>query len=167
MKRTSALSLVVAALLGGGFGFLIDHALTMSGRATFTPAVGLPILLVLLGALCVALAWPVRRSQRSATAPRVDPFRAVRIAILAKASSIVGAASGGAAAGMLLYVSTRPVAPALGSVTTIVAAVGAGAVLVVAALVAEHFCSLPPDDGAKDHDERQPDDAGPGAATGH
>lgn len=157
MTRTSPLALIVAAVLGGGVGFLVDHLLTLSGRPTFSPAVGLPIFLVLLGAITLALAWPVRRSVRSADAPRVDPFRAVRIAMLAKASSLVGAAVLGAGVGLVLYVSTRPVSPGLGSMATTIATIAAGAVLVVAALVAEHFCSLP-----KDPDERDRDDAEPG-----
>lgn len=162
MKRTSPLGLLVAAVLGGGTGFLVNHLLTLSGRPTFSLAWGLPILFALLGAVCLALAWPVRRSVRTPPAgrpraPRVDPFRAVRIAMLAKASSLVGAAFGGAAGGLLLYVSTRPVSPALGSMATTIATIAAGAVLVAAALVAEHFCSLP-----KDPDEREPDDAEPG-----
>lgn len=166
MTRTSPLTLIVAAVLGAGVGFLVDHVLTLGGRATFTPAVGLPILLVLLGALCVSLAWPIRRSLKRADAPPVDPFRAVRIAMLAKASSIVGAAVGGVAAGLLLYVATRPVTPPLGSLATTIATIAAGAVLVAAALVAEQFCSLPPDSGAEDLDDRQPDDAEPGAEPG-
>jgi drug/metabolite transporter (DMT)-like permease len=156
MTRTSPLALIVATVLGGGAGFLVNHLLTLGGRATFSPAVGLPILLALLGAVCLALAWPVRRSVRTPGAPRVDPFRAVRIAILAKASSLVGAVFLGLAGGLLLYVSTRPVSPALGSMSTTIATIAAGAALVIAALVAEHFCSLP-----KDPDEREPDDAGP------
>jgi len=166
VTRTSPLALIVAAVLGGGAGFLVDHMLTMGGRATFTPAAGLPILLALLGALCIALAWPVRRSVRRSDAPRVDPFRAVRIAMLAKAASLVGAAVGGVAAGLLLYVATRPVTPPLGSLATTIATIAAGVVLVVAALIAEQFCSLPPDAGAKDPDDREPDDAEPGAARG-
>lgn len=155
MKRTSVAALAVAAVLGGGAGFLLDHLLTASGRPTFTPAVMLPILMVLLGAACLALAWPVRRSLRDPEAPRVDPFRALRVAMLAKASSLVGAAVGAAGIGLLVFVFTRPVTPPLGSVTTIIATVAAGAVLVAAALVAEHFCTLP-----KDPDEPAPDEPG-------
>ena len=42
---------VLAALIGVAAGFLLDHALTVSGRPTFVPAVSLPIMLVLLGAI--------------------------------------------------------------------------------------------------------------------
>ncbi|MGV9768767.1 DUF3180 domain-containing protein [Microbacterium sp. NPDC003461] len=162
MKRTGPVSLLIAALLGGGAAFLIDHLLTASGRATFTPAVSLPILLVLLGAACVALAWPIRRSLLDPKAPRVDPFRAVRIAMLARASSIVGAALGGAGLGFVAYLATRPVSPGIGSMGTIIATAVAGAVLVTAALIAEHWCTLP-----KDPDDREPDDPGAGAPAAH
>jgi hypothetical protein len=158
MRRTNAVTLLVAALLGGGAGFLLDHVLTASGRATFAPSLMLPVLLVLLGALVLALAWPVRRSVRDPEAPRVDPFRALRVAVLAKASSIVGAVVGAAALGLLLYGATRPVAPALGSVGTTIACAIAGALLVAAALLAEHLCTLP-----KDPDERDPDEPAAGA----
>ncbi|OCG76115.1 DUF3180 family protein [Microbacterium sediminis] len=162
MKRTSPLALVVAALLGGVVAFAADHLLTRSGGATFTPAVTLPILLVLLGAACLALAWPIRRAVSDPNAPRVDPFRSLRVAVLSKASSIVGAALGGAGLGLLAYLATRPVTPGIGSMGTIIATAAAGAVLMVAALVAEHWCTLP-----KDPDDREPDDPGAGAPAAH
>lgn len=162
MTRTSPLALVVAALLGGVVAFAADHLLTRSGGATFTPAVTLPILLVLLGAACLALAWPIRRAVRDPNAPRVDPFRSLRVAVLSKASSIVGAALGGAGLGLLAYLATRPVIPGIGSMGTIIATAAAGAVLMVAALVAEHWCTLP-----KDPDDREPDDPGAGAPAAH
>lgn len=158
MKRTSPLALVVAAVLGGAVAFLADHLLTLSGRATFTPAVSLPILLVLLGAGCIAVALPIRRSVRDTHAPRVDPFRALRVAMLAKASSILGAAIGGAGVGLIVFLLSRPVAPALGSMGTIIATAVAGAALMAAALIAEHLCTLP-----KDPDDREPDEPGAGA----
>ncbi len=92
MKRTGAGILIVTAALGVAVGFLLDQVLTSTGRPTFTPAVTLPILLLLLGLLSVALAIPIRRATQSTTASAVNPFRALRIAMLAKASSIVGAA---------------------------------------------------------------------------
>ncbi|HWI31104.1 MAG TPA: DUF3180 domain-containing protein [Microbacterium sp.] len=146
MKRTGAGILALAALLGAVAGFLVDHALTVSGRPTFSPAVSLPIMLLLLAAVSLGLAWPIRRAIRGKTRARVNPFRALRIAILAKASSIVGAAVGGFALGLGAYLLTRPIDPPLGSSGTIIATAACGAVLVVAALVAEHFCTLPKDD---------------------
>ncbi|HAS32054.1 MAG TPA: DUF3180 domain-containing protein, partial [Microbacterium sp.] len=83
MRRTGAGVLLVCAVLGVGAGFLVDQVLTASGRPTFTPAVMLPILLVLLGGAVVALAVPVRRATRG-TGASPNPFQALRIAMLAK-----------------------------------------------------------------------------------
>jgi hypothetical protein len=151
MKRTGAGILVVTAALGVLAGFLLDQVLTATGRPTFTPAVTLPILLVLLGAVVVVLARPIRRATRSTTPAAVNPFRAVRIAMLAKASSIVGAFMTGVAIGLLVFLLTRPVTPSLGSMGTIIATAVCGAILVTAALVAEHMCII-----RKDDDDEQP-----------
>jgi hypothetical protein len=158
VKRTGAGILIVSALLGIGAGFLLDQVLTSAGRATFTPAVTLPILLILLGGVVVALAIPIRRATRGTAPAAVNPFRAVRIAMLAKASSIVGAVVGGIALGLILFLVTRPVTPSLGSLGTTIATAVCGALLVTAGLVAEHLCTI-----RKDDDEQQP---GPGEHPG-
>lgn len=157
MRRTGAGVLVVAAALGVAAGFLLDQVLTAAGRPTFTPAVTLPILLLLLGAVIIALAVPIRRATRGRSAPAVNPFRAVRVAMLAKASSILGAAIGGLGIGLLVFLATRPVTPSLGSMATVIATAVCGALLVVAALVAEHLCTI-----RKDDDDEQPGGDDPG-----
>jgi hypothetical protein len=154
--------LVVAAVIGIGVGFLIDQVLTATGRPTFTPAVTLPILLVLLGAVVVALAVPIRRAIHGKSGQPVNPFRAVRIAMLAKASSIVGAAVGGIGVGLALFLVTRPVTPSLGSMGTILATAAAGALLIGAGLVAEHLCII-----RKDDDDEQPGGEDPGLEAHH
>ncbi|MDR6866565.1 hypothetical protein J2Y69_001158 [Microbacterium resistens] len=178
MRRTSVIVLLIVALAGAGAGFLLDHALTISGRATFTPIVGLPILLVLLGAGVLILAWPIRRSmqQRGNGADRrrrVDPFRAFRVAILARASSLLGAVVAGFAAGLAVYLLTRPIAPPVGSMAAVIATLGGALALVAAALIAEHFCALPKDGGPHDTEGPQgslgmedDDDEHPAAAAG-
>lgn len=160
MKRTSPAVLAIAGILGVGVGFVVNQLLTASGNPTFTPLVTLPVLLVLLGGLVLVLAIPIRRSTRGRGAAPVDPFRAVRVAVLAKAASIVGAATGGIALGLLLFLGTRPVVPSVGSTGAIIATVVAGAVLMAAALVAEGFCTI-----GKDDDDDQPGAGEPGGDT--
>ncbi|WP_194421486.1 DUF3180 domain-containing protein [Microbacterium abyssi] len=159
MKRTSALALILLALAGGGIGYLIDHLLTVGGRATFSPSGFLPLLLLVLAASVITLAWPVRRSVRGPSRARIDPFRAMRVATLARASSLLGAIMTGFGSGLLAFLLSRPVAPQVGSVVAMAALVASSLALVVAALVAEQFCTLP-----KDPDDRQPDD--PAGADG-
>jgi len=146
VKRTGAGILAIALIVGVVCGFVLDTVLTAMGRPTFSPAASLPTVLVLLGAVIVALAIPVFRASRGRGAHRVDPFRAVRIAMLAKASSLVGAASLGFALGLLAFLLTRPVTPSIGSMATIIATLVCGVVLVVAGLVAEQLCTIRKDD---------------------
>lgn len=152
MKRTSPLTLILAVAIGIAVGFLVDQLMTSAGRPTFSPAVMLPILLILLGAADIALALPIRRATRGVVKTPVNPFRALRIAMLAKASSILGAAIGGFALGLMLFLSTRPVTPSVGSWGAIIATAVCGGILVAAGLVAEHMCTIRKDD----HDDEQP-----------
>ena len=160
MRRTSAGVLVLLALLGGGVGFLLDHLLTASGRATFTPSLLLPVLLLLIAAASLGVAWPVRRSVRSGI--RIDPFRALRAATLARASSLLGAIMAGFGAGLLVFLLSRPIDPPVGSTVAMLALIGSAIVLVIAALIAEQFCTLP-----KDPDDSEPRDRAPEPGGGH
>jgi hypothetical protein len=160
MRRTSAGVLVLLALLGGGVGFLLDHLLTTGGRATFTPSLLLPVLLLLIAAAALGVAWPVRNSVRSGI--RIDPFRALRAATLARASSLLGAIIAGFGAGLLAFLLSRPIDPPVGSTVAMLALIGSAIVLVIAALVAEQFCTLP-----KDPDDSEPRDRAPESGGGH
>jgi hypothetical protein len=162
VKRTGPGILIAATVVSGIVGFVLDGALSASGRPTFAPAVTLPILLVLLGVLVVALAVPIARATRGRTQAPVNPFRAVRIAVLAKASSIVGAVVGGFAAGLLAFLLTRPVTPSVGSMGAIIATAVCGGVLVAAGLVAEQLCTI-----RKDDDDEQPGGDSPGLGAAH
>lgn len=162
MKRTSALVLLTAAVVGVVVGFLIDQVLTAMGQPTFTPSLMLPVLLVLLGAITVALAVPIRRATTGSAQRRVDPFRAVRVAMLARASSMVGAFVAGVGLGLTLFLVSRPVSPSLGSVSAVLAAAAGAIVLVIAALVAEHLCTI-----RKDDDDEQPGTPDPGFGLSH
>ncbi|MFG6402223.1 MULTISPECIES: DUF3180 domain-containing protein [unclassified Microbacterium] len=162
MKRTGPGVLILAAVLGAVVGFVIDSALVAMGRPTFAPAVTLPILLVMVGAVCVVLAVPIARATRGRGSAPVNPFRAVRIAMLAKASSIVGATFGGFAAGLLGYLLTRPVTPSVGSMSATIATVVCGAILVAAGLVAEQLCTI-----RKDDDDESPGGDPPGIDASH
>lgn len=161
MTRTSPGILVLAFVAGVAAGFLVDQLLTGAGSATFTPTVALPVFLVALGVVVVSLAIPVRRSTRINGA-RVNPFWALRVAVLAKASSIVGALFGGFGAGLALFVFTRPVTPSLGSTGAVIATAVGGLVLVAAALVAENLCTI-----RKDDDDEHPGPAEPGLDPHH
>jgi hypothetical protein len=146
VRRTGPGVLLIAAVIGLVVGFGVDQLLVASGRPTFTPMITLPVVLVGLGVIVLALAIPLYRATRGHSKAPVNPFRAVRIAMLAKASSIVGAALGGAGLGLLLYVLSRPTEHDPAVVTMLVATAVCGALLIVAGLIAEHLCTIRKDD---------------------
>ncbi|QAY60016.1 DUF3180 domain-containing protein [Microbacterium protaetiae] len=167
MKRTGPASLIVAAVLGGGAGYLFDQLRTSAGRPTFTPQLSLPVLLLVLGAIVILLAVPIYRASHGHTSTPLNPFHAVRIAMLAKASSLVGAAFGGVAVGLILFLLTRPAEPSVGSLSALIGTAVSAVLLLVAGLVAEHLCTIRKDDddkhtgaGAPGADDSRPDDAG-------
>ncbi|WP_372966738.1 DUF3180 domain-containing protein [Microbacterium sp.] len=151
MKRTSVGVLIVLAVFAGAGGFVLDHMLTAMGRTTFTPSLLLPVLLLLIGAASLGVAWPVRSSVRDGV--RIDPFRATRAVTLARASSLLGAIMAGFGAGLFAFLLSRPIDPPVGSTVAMLALIGSAIVLVIAALVAEQFCTLP-----KDPDDSEPTD---------
>ncbi|WP_394279762.1 DUF3180 domain-containing protein [Microbacterium sp.] len=161
MSRTNPLVLICVAVLAGGAGFLLDQLLTRSGGPTFTPSPVLAVLLAVLAVGVVAAAIPVRRAA-TGSGQRIDPFVALRVAMLAKASSLVGAVVTGFAAGLLLFVVTRPVSPSLGSTGAVIAALLSGLVLVAGALIAEYLCTI-----RKDDDDDQPGPEEPGFGLSH
>lgn len=158
MRRTSATPLTVLAAVGVVFGFLLEVASVSAGRASIIPPSTFTISLVAVAVVLIALSWPIRRSTTGRASRRIDPFRAMRVAALAKASSHAGSLVVGATVGILLFLLTRPILPALGSLWLVIASIVGSVALVVAALVAEWFCTVPKDDD---------DDAAPGGAPSH
>ena len=150
MKRTRPTSLIGLGVLGLVVGFLGEFAAASSGLAVFVPPLTLPITLVAVAIIVVAFAVPIRRAVRGRSSRRIDPFQATRIVVLAKACGLSGALLTGAGLGILLFIFTRDVLPASNAVLLTALGTAGAVVLLVAGLVAEFFCTLPPDD--KDDD---------------
>jgi len=147
VNRTRPLPMLVAVLVGMLALYAMNIVLAMRGVAVLVPPVSLAVALALIAILLIALAWPVRRAAQGER--RIDPFFATRVVVLAKASALAGALLAGAAAGILIYLLSRVVVP-LGSSLTAGATLVAAVALAVAALVAEHWCALPPDEPTED-----------------
>ena len=146
MTRTKPLHLVVLAAAAVVLTWLLQIALAAMGRAVLIPPYTLGVALLLIGVIIVAMAWPVRRVARGVKGARVDPFYATRVVVLAKASSLGGALLTGAGIGILGYLLTRSVLPAVGSITMAAVAAGGAVLLLAAGLIAEYMCTIPPDD---------------------
>ena len=150
MTRTTPASLVLLAVLGGAVMWFIETALATSGRAVVLPPITLGVALLLIGVIIVAMALPVRRVSRGVAHARVDPFYATRVLMLAKASSLGGALLGGGGLGIVGYLLSRSLVASPNAVTMSVVTAAGALLLLVAGLVAEHMCSIPPDDEKRD-----------------
>lgn len=112
---------------------------------------------LLIAAVVGSMGWAVRQYQRGRR-PTLDPVRAARTAVLAKAACYTGALLTGWYGGQALshlvdadvHGSTERAAAAG------VAVVGA-VVLSVVGLVVEHWCRIPPRDGDDERLVRRPD----------
>lgn len=150
MTRTRPVSVVLFALVGAVVGFILDLLLASAGAPVVAPPLSLAITVIAAALIVVALAIPIQRAIRGSRGP-INPFRAMRVVLLAKASSLCGGLILGFGAGIGGYLLTRPVVPGMASLWLSVATVVSGLILLVAGLIAERLCTLPPD-------ERRPGD---------
>ena len=145
MRHTSGSALLIGALIGGVLGWAGQWLLVISGNPALVPPVTWGAALGALGAVLLALAWPIRAHVRGVNKkPPVDPFYATRVVLLAKAGSLAGLALGGLGIGFLIFFASRPVVSSDAVWPSIVAVVGA-VVLSMSALIVERWCTLPPD----------------------
>ncbi|PPF30930.1 DUF3180 domain-containing protein [Rathayibacter sp. AY1A3] len=145
MRRTRISTLLGLGLAGAVAGFLLDLAIAAAGRPVLIPPLTVPLTLIVVAALVLGFAVPIHRATKGTLRRPIDPFRAMRVVVLAKASSHVGALLLGASGGILVYLLSRAI-PSLGSVWQDVATIVGALVLLVAGLVAEHLCTIPPSD---------------------
>ena len=146
MKRTHPSTVIAFVLAGIVTGYLIDLAIVANGSKAIVPPLSLPITLAGVAALVVAFAWPIRRAVKGKATKHLDPFRAMRTAVLAKACSLTGALVFGFGIGITLFLLTRSVVPPADTVWLALATAIGAALLLAGGLVAEAFCTLPPDD---------------------
>ncbi|WP_227497110.1 DUF3180 domain-containing protein [Planctomonas psychrotolerans] len=157
-------TIVLFIVIGGGLGWLVEMMLVLTGRPALVPPVTLPITLGVLAAVVLLLAWPVRQSVRKEDARRVDPFRATRVVLLAKASALSGALLAGVAFGILAFLATRPVIADGTSLWLSGAALLGGVLLLIGGLIAESWCTIPPDDRSDGSSTARLDDPGQAAS---
>jgi hypothetical protein len=155
MRRTSVglLAAVAAVVAVGGAGLLR----LLESRGVYLPAVAWVedvAILALAGGIFWA-GWAVRAYQKG-DKPDLDPLRAARTFVLAKAGALTGALLAGRYVASVLVVLGQLHIEARRdqAVAAAVAAVCA-VVLCVVGLVVEKFCQLPPPDDADGPDAEE------------
>ncbi|MGL4177631.1 MAG: DUF3180 domain-containing protein [Dermatophilaceae bacterium] len=145
--RTQALAVVAGVAFA--VAFVVFALLIRDGSLVPVPPVAAGALLLLIAAAVLALARQVRRHTRGGT--WIEPLRAARTVVLAQAAALTGAAAVGwytgqlaVVAGDLSLLANRDRLLPLG--LHLVAA----SLLVVAGLVAQHWCRVDRDDNDDD-----------------
>lgn len=147
MSATRVRTLVVLAVAVAAVTWWVMRLVV--GRGAATPP-DVPWLVaaveVVIAGVVLSMGWAVRQYQ-GGRRPLLDPVRAARTAVLAKASCYTGSLLTGWYGGQLLSLLTDADVPGsldrAGSAAT--AVVGAVALAVVG-LVVEHWCRIPPPD---------------------
>ena len=159
MKPTK-MSVVLVIVFGVTvLSFLAVRLLVANGMAVPASPTNLLVTLAAIAVILLALTIPIWRYKASLTQytkgprpKRVDPFYAVRVVLLAKASAITGSGFVGWHLGAMIAQLSLPVsftAALLQNSFGLVASV----VLTIAAIVAEQICRLP--DEPKDNQTDQ------------
>lgn len=150
MTRVTPATIVILVVIGAAAGWLVEFLLTQNARPLLTPPFAFSLVLITIAAAVIVAAVPVRRVVRGRPGARVDPFVAARVAVFAQAVSLTAGVLVGAMIAVLVFVLTRPVIGAGLLWPTILGTVASGALL-VAGLVAEEMCRLPPgEDGLEE-----------------
>ena len=150
MTRTRVSTLVVFVAVGAAAGFLAQVALAAGSLPKYQPEFTLALSLLFIAGIAIALAVPIRRATRATVPTRIDPFHATRVVLFAKASRIVGALLTGGAVGLLAELVTRSGGLNSDSLLRSLAVLGGAITVLVAGLVSEFLCTVPPDDDDRD-----------------
>ena len=151
MKLTKLRFLFLLALISSVAGYFVAAFLVGRGFQVPVSAVNLILTLGAIGVVLLGLAIPIWRyrsalKQQSGKRPkRVDPFYAVRVLLLAKASEIAGSLFAGWHLGVVGF---QLLSPVVVQVLVLQNALGffASFALVASAFVTEQICRLPNDD---------------------
>jgi hypothetical protein len=146
-------NLVATGILAWGFSELLVRLGGQLPVSTTNLLVTLPVIAIVL----VLLALPIFRYRAEINSAlgkpadakrqaikRVDPFYAIRVALLAKAVSISGAVFAGWHAGVLVAVLSSPQIAANGVWRSALGLIGA-IVMTVCGVIVERSCKVPPD----------------------
>jgi hypothetical protein len=152
VKRTSAAALIGIAIAGAAIGWLLQVGLNAGGLPSFIPPATLYSVLFVLAFGLLLLGRPVRRLVRGAATRPLDPFFAMRVLVLAKASALTGALLVGAAVALLGYGLVRTGSVVMpGFWPDVLTGLGALA-LGLAGLIVEWWCRIPPQDRTEQPD---------------
>ncbi|MGQ7295248.1 DUF3180 domain-containing protein [Quadrisphaera sp. KR29] len=147
--------LLSVAVVAGVLTWVVLDVVDGTGASVPLPWT-VPVLLVVLALAVLSVGRPVRRWNLGHRDRPLDALRAARTVVVAQAAGVTGAALAGAYGGFVaLLLPMLDIEVRRDRVLLALAALAASLLLLVAGVVVERWCRLPPDDDA-------PGGAGPG-----
>ncbi|MFN8078565.1 MAG: DUF3180 domain-containing protein [Kineosporiaceae bacterium] len=151
MRSTRWATLLALAVIVGGASWVVLDALQRNGNDPLPVPWTAPAGLIVLAGVVLVAGWEVRRWVQGRRAQPMSPLTAARIAVLASASSSVGAVLTGWYAAQAVVVLRALVGERRSLFWMAVASALAAIVLAVAGLIGQRWCRRPP--GADELDE--------------
>jgi hypothetical protein len=160
MKPTKFLTLLMPTVIAWSVVYILVKLLLQNGASIPVATLTVLITLVSIAVIEALIAIPIFKYrselQKFATSgvrpKRIDPFYAMRVLVLAKATAIAGALFLGASISVVFIQWSQPIVA--DSIWRNVIALVESALLIVVALIIERACKLPDDGeaGAKTND---------------
>ena len=152
MRRTRWQTLLGIVAVVGVLVAMLTTWLDRSGPGM--PHVPWPVVVVelLIAAVVFSMGWAVRQFLHGKR-PGLDPIRAARTAVLAKAACYTGALLTGWYGGQVAaYLADTAIPANAGRAGPAAVAAGGAVVLAAVGLIVEWFCRVPPRDDEKEHE---------------
>ncbi len=139
--------LVAVAVATAAVGWLVTELTSRASMALPVLPMSSLITMGLIVVVCLILGLKVRRWRDGNRNKHLDPLLAARTVVLAQACAYAGAVLFGWHAGIMLdQLPTISMRADLSVIWQIVALLAGGLVMVVAGIMVERFCKLPPED---------------------
>lgn len=157
--------LLAVAVVAGVVTWVVLDVVDATGAAVPMPWT-VPVLLVVLAGAVLSVGRPVRRWNQGHRDRPLDALRAARTVVVAQAAGVTGAALAGAYGGFVaLLLPMLGIEVRRDRMLLALAAMAASLLLLVAGVVVERWCRLPPDDDEGDGRRGHPGRRG-GGQTG-
>lgn len=166
-SKLNPLTLLVAAVVGVGVGLFLQTYRSGVGFAPFAPPLSLPASLLVISVILLILAHRMKKNIADERTETVNPFHAVRLLAAARAAQYTGSVFTGFGVGLFLTVAGRVGQIATGVWLPMLLTTVLGVLLLIAGIIAERACRIPPDDSEAVENEVGEEGTEPGSVTAY
>lgn len=166
-QRVSPLTLLLCGIIGAGAGLLTQTYRSGVGLAPLSPPLSLPASILVIALVLLVLAHRLKKAVTAERKTTVNPFHAVRLLAAARSAQFTGSLFAGFGLGLVATILARitQLAPSvwLPMVLTTLMSV----VLLVAGIIAERACRIPPEDPDVQDETETEEGTAPGSVSAY